>query len=506
MLADWQNRVTHIKIILVYDTGPLPPARADNNSNDCNCQRYHPVKNIGLFLSLLLLYGCASRPDYHPPTITTTPASWASKAGDDTAGTLTVRQGWLADVADSYLTGLVAEALQHNHAVNAQFAAVQQAEQQRIISGAPRLPELSAALDASRRKSPAGTSEIISNGFSATLNMSWEIDIWGKLSAAQRQASLNLAAQQARLQRVRQQLVADVCNAWFDVVANRNLLTLYSNRLKNLKGNLAIIEDGYNKGINTALDVFLARNNVDQESARTASQRLQLTEAEQKLFVFLGRYPDAGTLPDIELPIINTAIPAGLPAQLINRRPDIRASWLDLMAADAAIAIAHRQRFPTLSLTGSIGQSSTELKNLLNGDQGIWSLSGGLLQPLFNAGALAAREAQARGKLKQMEQQYLNSVLQAFTEVETALAGEQNLKLQYQHYSAAQQSAVAAEQLAFEQYQRGLVTYTTVLEAERRAVDAQSSVVQLKRQRLRNRIDLFLALGGDFGKVSEAQQ
>jgi len=463
------------------------------------------VKNLGIFLSLLLISACASRPDYQPPTLTATPSQWTNETGDAEKAQDIARQGWLPDIANPYLTGLVTEALTNNHAVNAQIAAVQQAEQQRVISGAPRLPELSAALDATRRKSQSTGTEIINSSFSGTLNLSWEIDIWGKLSATQQQASLTLAAQQARLQRVRQQLVADVCNAWFDVVEAQNLLTLYTNRLKNLKGNLDIIEAGYNKGINTALDVFLARNNVDQEGARTETQRLQLAEAGQKLLLLLGRYPGAGPFPESELPIIDSDVPAGLPSELIDRRPDIRGDWLDLMAADAGVAIAHRQRFPSLSLTGSIGQSSTELKNLLDGNQSVWSISGGFLQPLFNAGALAAREAQARGKLKQMEQQYLDAVLQAFADVETDLIGEQSLKLQYQRFIAAERSALAAEELSFEQYQRGLVTYTTVLEAERRAVDAQSSVVQLKRQRLRNRINLFLALGGNFGETTNGR-
>jgi len=463
------------------------------------------VKNLGILLTLLLISACASRPEYHPPTVTSTPSQWTNETGEKGTAQTIAQQGWLPGIADSYLTGLVTEALKNNPAVNGQIAAVQQAEQQRVISGAPRLPELNAAIDATRRKSQSAGIETINSSFSGSLNLSWELDIWGKLSATQQQASLNLAAQRARLQRVRQQLVADICNAWFDVVEAQNLLTLYTNRLKNLNGNLVIIESGYNKGINTALDVFLARNNVDQESARTEVQRLQLAEAGQKLSLLLGRYPGAETFPDNELPIIDSDIPAGLPSELIDRRPDIRGSWLDLMAADAGVAIAHRQRFPSLSLTGSIGQSSTELGSLLNGNQSAWSISGGLLQPLFNAGALAARETQARSKLKQMEQQYLDDVLQAFAEVETALIGEQNLKLQYQHFINAQRSALAAEELSFEQYQRGLITYTTVLEAERRAVDAQSSVVQLKRQRLRNRIDLFLALGGNFSEPTNGQ-
>lgn len=463
------------------------------------------MKNLGIILTLLLITACASRPDYNPPRLTSTPSQWTNASSEtDTAQTI-AQEGWLPGIADTYLTGLVTEALNNNHSVSAQVAAVQQADQQRVISGAPRLPELNAAIDATRRKTQSGGIESINSSFSGSLNLSWEIDIWGKLSATQQQASLNLAAQQARLQRIRQQLVADVCNAWFDVVEAQNLLTLYTNRLKNLRGNLAIIESGYNKGINTALDVFLARNNVDQESARTEAQHLKLTEAEQNLLLLLGRYPDAGTFPHKDLPILDSDVPAGLPSELIDRRPDIRGNWLDLMAADAGVAIAHRQRFPSLSLTGSIGQSSTELKNLLNGNQSVWSISGGFLQPLFNAGALAAREAQARGKLKQMEQEYLDGVLQAFAEVETALIGEQSLKLQYQRFTDAERSALAAEELSFEQYQRGLVTYTTVLEAERRAVDAQSSVVQLKRQRLRNRINLFLALGGDFSESTAEQ-
>ena len=120
------------------------------------------------------------------------------------------------------------------------------------------------------------------------------------------------------------------------------------------------------------------------------------------------------------------------------------------------------------------------------------------MQPLFNAGDLAAREEQARVRLVQLEQQYLERVYQAFSEVETALAQDSALETQYQQYLDAEKNAVAAETLSFEQYQRGLVSYATVLESQRRAFDAQSAVVQLKRQRLGNRIVLYSALGGDF--------
>jgi len=452
----------------------------------------YTVKTFVITMALLTLSACSTAP-YKAPEIAATPAAWHSDPGPDSS----ITADGLTAVADSRLNELITEALENNHDLAARRAEVTVARQQLVISGAPRIPELSASLSGGQRKLQ-GTPSSTATTIELSLDLDWELDIWGKLKDTQKQAALTLAAREAELAGARLDLIAAVSNAWYDILEAQRLLKLYEDRLHNLSSNLEIIETGYRQGLNPALDVYLTRNGVEQEAARTTAQQQTVAEAVRRLQLLLGRYPDGQPLPPQMLPQLRASIPAGLPSELISRRPDLRRRWLELMAADIGIAIAHKQRFPRLSITGSVGQSSSELHNLLDASQGIWTLAGGLLQPLINAGKLAAREEETRARLKQLEQYYLSSVFQAFAEVENRLAQEQALAEQYRQYQAAEKNALEAETLSFTQYQRGLVNYATVLESQRRAFDAQSAVLSLQRQRLHNRVALYIALGGDY--------
>jgi outer membrane protein TolC len=201
---------------------------------------------------------------------------------------------------------------------------------------------------------------------------------------------------------------------------------------------------------------------------------------------------------DVDLPVINTPIPTGMPSELLTRRADVQESWLNLLASDADLAAAHKARFPSLSLVGSYGQTSRAFSTLLERDNRVWSLASGITQPIFNAGRLKALEEQARGRVQQAEQQYLDLLYRAFADVENAISRSTSLQQRYDSFLNAETNSRAALELALEQYQRGLVSYTTVLESQRQAFDAEATVVQLRNQLLQNRINLFLSLGGEF--------
>jgi len=246
----------------------------------------------------------------------------------------------------------------------------------------------------------------------------------------------------------------------------------------------------------------LARNQEERERANVAEQEQAQQEARAALQLSLARYPDGDLVIDGELPVPVDSIPAGLPSELLTRRPDIQQAWLELLAADAQLAVAHKTRFPSLSLVGSTGVSSVEFADLVSGGASGWSLAFGLTQPLFNAGRLAAQEEQALIRVRIAEQVWLDLVYRAFAEVENAISRTASLDVRYEAQLEAAKNSRAALQLALDQYQRGLVTYTTVLESQRQAFDAAATVVQLKNQRLQNRLVLYIALGGDFESVN----
>ena len=444
----------------------------------------------------LVLAGCAVSAISPEVRDRDLPDSWSEAAEYDA-----VRDGWLADLGDAELNGLVGVAMEQNYRLAQLAADVEAAQQAVIISGAARLPELSLAFSPSRRR-------VISNQFGITrtssnfeigVDLAWEIDAWGKLRDVEKQAGLKLMAAQARYADSRNRLAAGVARAWFDVVGAGELLALFRERLANLEEDLDIIDSAYNQGLTGALDVYLARTSADQERVRIAAQEQALAENRVALQLLLGNYPDGKLEAAGTLPLFETPIPAGLPSELVSRRPDLQQAWMSLLASDAAVAIAHKQRFPRIALVASGNDVSDELDSLLDGSALAWSVLGNLTQPLFNRGRLKAQEEQARARLVQAENQYLELLYQSFSEVENALSRNRSLQTRYRVTLDAEKNAVAGLTLAFEQYQRGLVPYTTVLEAQRRAFDIQSAVIDLRNQLIRNRITLYLALGGDFG-------
>jgi outer membrane protein TolC len=198
------------------------------------------------------------------------------------------------------------------------------------------------------------------------------------------------------------------------------------------------------------------------------------------------------------VPLYTADIPIGIPSELLIRRQDIQSAWLSLMAADARVAVAHKNRFPRLALNGSSGSVSNSLSDLLDRDETSWSLTSSLTQPIFSGGRLRAAEQQARARTRAQEQQYLGLVYRAFADVENAISGGRSLTERYEALLKAERNAQAALDLSLEQYQRGLVSFTTVLEAQRRAFDTGTSLVRVQNQLVQNRVTLYKALGGEF--------
>ena len=288
-------------------------------------------------------------------------------------------------------------------------------------------------------------------------------------------------------------------NAGFDASSATQLLGLLNQRFTNLTESLDVIERGYRSGLNDALDVYLSRNTLELERAGIANQQQIHFEALTRLELLLGDYPAAKLAVSANLQSLHLdPIAAGIPANLLSRRSDIQQAWLELLSADAGVAIAHRNRFPTLNLSSSLSDSSQELDQLLDGGSLMWRVAASLIQPLFQGGRLAALEEQAKIRLEQREKRYLEVVFRALAEVENALSREQALNARYEAFVRAEQNAGSALELAFDQYQRGLAPYTTVLESQRRAFDAQTTLIQLQNQQLKNRVNLLLALGGDY--------
>ena len=409
---------------------------------------------------------------------------------------LSVENNWLAQLSNPQVQLLVQKALAANHQFAMQAYALEITKQDLIVSGSEFWPELDLDFSSGRDKDNNPTS--YSNSNSVALNLSYEVDLWGKLSASDRINNYNYLAQTATFEQYKQQLVVDVVTTWFNVIEAQKLLTLYRSRVENAQQNLEIIEASYKSGLTEALDVYLTRNELNTELARVSDQVSVKKLLIRQLERLIGEYPKGELVVNAELPLLTSSIPVGLPSDLISRKPELKSSWYQLLSKDASLAYAHKQRFPSLVLTGSVGDSNENIGDLLSGSSLAWSLLGSISAPIFNAGRLEANEEIARLTLKQSEQEYLDTLFAAFSDVENALTNEENLKQSYDTMLIAQENAKIASTLSFEQYQSGLVTYTTVLDAQTTSFEAQATLIKIKNELIANRINLHFSLGGDF--------
>lgn len=457
----------------------------------------------GRFLLLLplLAAGCATSPDSQMARVPVeTPDRFEATGRTDSFPAT----AWLTDFTDPQVRDVVREALARNFDLQAAAARVEAAVANQRIAAASRLPQLGATAGASRR----GTATELANGdishdtldtLSLGLNLAWEIDLWGKLKNRTQAAIADYEAETNVLHAARLSLAATTLKAWFNAVELELQLALARETLDIFEKNLTVVEGSYKRGLpNRALDVRLTRANVEAARSTVEARRRQRDAAGRSLEVLLGRYPGDAIVLVTNLPPLLHEVPPGLPADLLHRRPDILAAERRLAASLERVKVARKDLLPTVSLSASGGTASSELRDLLDSDRVFWNVAGNLAQPLFQGGRLRAGVDLANANSRQAVATFSQTVLNAFREVETFLAAEDFLRREEAALENAAVESIGGEQLAWQQYQRGLVDIITVLESQRRAFNARSSLLNVINDRLQNRINLHLALGGDF--------
>ncbi len=458
----------------------------------------------------LLITACASAPRVkHSDLKVTPPLSW-------TAGDTVQAPGdtlWWTRFDDGRLDSLVGEALTHNFNLQAAAARLGAAAAQAKIAGAPLYPQIGAGFNASRRKqnfiglpipgAPSGVLSSTTSSFGVSLDLSWEIDLWGRLGAGKAAALADYQAAQADLRGARLSLSAQTAKAWFAAIESRRQVELAQATVENYQTSLEQVRARYERGLRPSLDVRLTASNLAIAKDLLQQRKQRYDSALRQLELLLGRYPGAALTPGEELPSVPEAVPAGLPAELVGRRPDLVAAERRLAASYARIKQAKRALYPRISLTASAGTASNELSDLLNGDFSVWNIVGNIVQPLFQGGRLRGGVDLARSQSDQALALYAQSVLAAFADVESALSAEGFLAHRQEALEEATEQALAARRLAEERYTSGLTDLITMLDSQRRAYDAESRLLSVRRLRLDARIDLHLALGGGFSDRTE---
>jgi NodT family efflux transporter outer membrane factor (OMF) lipoprotein len=465
-----------------------------------------------LLAATALLAGCSqsmSRPDR--AFTVQAPAAWTAPQlpAADPSG------DWWAYFGDPMLDEAVSEALLHNKSLTAAAARIDAAQEQTRIAGAAALPEVTAGFNRARQRMnfiglpiPGREGAVLSSintTLGPSLNIAWEPDVWGKVKSAKLAATADVQAFQADLLGARLSLTGQVAKAWFGAIESNRQLQLAKAALESYQYSSDRVRARFEAGVRPSLDLRLTLTEVRNAESRLEQRRQQLDAAVRQLETLLGKYPAAAYALAEDLPNCPSGVPAGLPSELVYRRPDLVSAERRLLASDARIEQSKADLRPRFNLTSGIGTSTNQLRDILSGDVLIWNLVSGVTQPLFNNGRLKAAVRQNEARSVEAAADYENSVLLAYREVETTLAADSFLNRQEKALDAATKQAVAAQQLAEDRYRSGLADIITLLDSQRSALNAESALLSARRARLDNRVDLHLALGGGFSMTIPSQ-
>jgi len=463
---------------------------------------------VHLILSLALL--CAGCEIASPPPrldeAGPSPGHWSATPQARTG----IDERWVDRFGGRDLKALVQEAHASNRDLQAAAARVERAAVLAKAAGAAGQPQLNAALSGSRDKRnfvgfPFGGGGVLTNissSYGAQLSLSWELDLWGRIRAGERAALAVLEAQGQQYRAARASLAAQVVRSWLLLAELNGQVELAQRALESRQATAESVRGRFERAVGgpqaTASQVRLAEADVDSARAAVAARMGERDQALRQLEVLLGRYPSARTVTAADLPTLKSMPPAGLPSELLLRRPDILAAERRLAAAGSRRSEALRAFFPSFSLTGSAGRSTDQLHDIADSDFGVWSIAGQVVQPILQGGQLRAnlkaRGAEEREALANLQQ----VVLVGFAEVETALAAESYLASRQSSLQSAAALAAEAEESARSEYSRGTTDVLTLLAATGRRIELDSQVLTLRRLRLDNRVNLHLALGGDY--------
>ncbi len=466
---------------------------------------------VGTLAGTLFLAGCAGSVRNLPsePDITV-PNDWTMAESVEGQTAMIVNEavvdGWVDSFADAEFAQYAQLALNNNPDLMASAAQLKAAIEQVTITGRPIWPSLS--IGASRNATDTETDGVETKlrSASAGLDVSWEADIWGKLTQRKRAAAFDAKAQAELYRSAELSLVANVGRAWYNLNTNKQLVDLGVQRLESFERTASIIEENYQRGLRSALDVYLSRSDVQVQISALADAEFNYLASLRAFKSLLGEYPGSTMEFTTILPELTTQIPVGLPAQLMDRRPDVQASRYQYEAARASAKAAQRERLPALTFTGSIGDSRNEFDQLFENDNIVKNLIGGVALPIFQAGALRSRAKQAGYQAEAAYAGFVRTSLSAFEEVENAISREAALKEQHEALKKAVDLAQGGLDLALDRYQSGIEDYQTVLQAQRSVFNSRLNEITLRNALLQNRINLHLALGGDFGERVETAE
>ncbi|MGB8654286.1 MAG: efflux transporter outer membrane subunit [Candidatus Acidiferrales bacterium] len=450
---------------------------------------------------LVFLAGCSVGPNYKRPDVDV-PTAYRGLPEDQAAANAAASladEKWWDVFQDQELQGLIRTALKNNYDLRIAATRVVEARAQLGITRADQFPTLSGSGNiASVRGAAEGPIPAyeVTQG-TASASAAWDLDFWGKYRRATEEQRAKLLAQQWAQQEVAATLVANVASGYFQLreldleleIAKRT----YSSRTESLK----LTSELTDQGIDTMLDQRQAEQLVYTAGAQIPDLERQIGQQENALSVLLGNNP--GSIPrGLKLTEQPHApeVPAGIPSALLERRPDIREAEANLIAANAQIGVARAAYFPDISLTGTAGFESPALTKLFSGPAGIWTLAGGLTQPIFEGGRLRSNVRLAEAQRQEMVLTYQQTIQGSFRDVSNALIAYQKtreFRIQEERLTA---SARDAADLSETRFKAGVADYLEVLTNETNLFSDELTLAQAQLNELQALVQIYQALGG----------
>ena len=459
-----------------------------------------------------LLSACSLIPNYQRPAapvdaVYPGSVNSASAIGADReAATL----GWREFFPDQHLQALITAALDNNRDLRTAILNIEAARAQYNISNADRLPNINGTAQATRQRLPAVQSPtgqpVTSNTFQAGLGLAaFELDFFGRVRSLSQSALASYLATEEARQSVQITLVSQVAEAYLAERSFAEQMAIAQQTLDSRQFDFGLAQKRFDVGADSALDLTLSSTLVQSARATLATLKRQRAQADNALTLLIGKpltdLPPAPTLSDEN---IVTDIPAGLPSDLLTRRPDIRAAEQRLLAANANIGAARAAFFPRISLTAAFGSVSGSMGSLFDSGSGAWSFSPQLVLPIFDGGRNRGNLTLAEVRKNLAVADYEKTIQTAFREVADALVGREALTEQVEAQEAFLKVTQQRVDLTNMRYTNGIASSFDKLDAERELFGAQQALVQARQLRLTNSVDLYRSLGGGLNEASGA--
>jgi NodT family efflux transporter outer membrane factor (OMF) lipoprotein len=456
-------------------------------------------------LTALALAGCAVGPDYKPPQANV-PAQW-SAAADARALDKTVLAEWWRQFRDPLLDSLVADALSANLDLATARAQLREARARRALAGAQLGPTVDASVSGSRSTSSeqvgsGATRELYSAGFDAN----WEVDVFGGLRRGVEAAAAEVGASEESLRDMRVSLAAEVVLNYVDLRAAERRLALTEASVAERRETYQLTQWRAQAGLVSELDVAQARTELENASAALPALRTGVSEAQSRIAVLLARPP--GELQQrlaatADVPLAGSAATAGIPADVLRMRPDVRAAERRLAAQTARLGEAEAARYPRINLSGTLGLEALTFSGLGDSGADSHSLLGSVTAPIFHSGRIRANIEIQNALLEQARLAYEAAVLTALQDVENALVAVANARERHTQLMAATASAREALNIAEQRYASGLADFLSVLVSQRTLLALEIELASSTGALATAQIQLYKALGGGWAPEAE---